>query len=714
MEDYAEASSARLVGGRYRLGRLLGEGGMGTVWLATDELLDRDVAAKQIHLGQLREHEVAAVRSRTLREARIAAKLHHPNIVGVFDVVEQDEPWLIMEYVPSRNLAEQLAGHGTMAASQVAMIGEQIAAALAAAHARGVVHRDIKPANVLLADPETDGTMPAAAVRVTDWGISWTADGTDLTVTNAVLGTPAYFAPEMVRGQKADAASDVYALGATLYECLDGTPPFGRAGDNVWGLLARISRDAVPTARRGGRLAEVVARLTHTDPAARPPAAEAARMLRELLDEQQRRTVDVQPEPERHELAAGPSLPDDPDPAEARLARQREALAAARLERRRAAAAAAARPTSGPSAALAPVRTPVEKSPGAGGPSPAEGSHLRTAVVWATIVLALLWWTDAPDGSPALGAIEIGDPRTADPCSLLDPAALQRLGPVTPLPATGNFGECVQLVQVGAERTDLVRVDVEFGPQLGTTDSWVSGLSDDLVKIVEQFIGTRLGIRDSLWGGSLGGKRTELGDVTLARYERSGDACARRLLLADSTRIFVDAFDYATSPVDLCVVAEAATTAVIGRLGTTGIGRRPTLDSALAQIDTCDLLGPAELTVVPGVDPAATTRRFMGWSCRWGGRKDTPQDAVWVEYDRQAPPDPQRYEPTQIGGRQAFVVSRDDRCLVQVVQRSYMVGDQRRTELVDVFVYGPQASDERCRQATALAAAVAAKLPPPI
>ena len=186
--------TAHLIAGRYRLMNRIGSGGMGHVWLAWDERLNRAVAVKQLHspVG-LPEAEARVAHDRAMREARITARLHHPNAVPVFDVVDHEgQPCLVMQYLPSRSLQAVLTERGPLPAREVARIGSELAAALAAAHRADIVHRDVKPGNVLVAD---DGTA-----RITDFGISHALGDASLTSTGMVTGTPAYLAPEVARG----------------------------------------------------------------------------------------------------------------------------------------------------------------------------------------------------------------------------------------------------------------------------------------------------------------------------------------------------------------------------------------------------------------------------------------------------------------------------------------------------------------------------------
>jgi hypothetical protein len=248
---------------------------MGRVWRAHDDLLHRDVAVKEVIFPPgLTTTERDVLYERTLREARSAARLSHRGIVTVHDVVEEDgRPWIVMEFVPARSLQDVIDQDGPLPARQVAEIGRQMLAALRAAHAAGVLHRDVKPANVLLDTRGADDTR----VVITDFGIARVEGEATLTQTGMVLGSPAYIAPERARGEHASVASDLWALGATLYAACEGYAPHDRA-EAVAVLAAVLTQDPNPPGK-AGPLAPVVMGLLARDPDARLTAERAAEDL---------------------------------------------------------------------------------------------------------------------------------------------------------------------------------------------------------------------------------------------------------------------------------------------------------------------------------------------------------------------------------------------------------------------------------------------------
>ena len=263
-----------LVSGRYRLLDQVGRGAMGIVWRSRDELLDREVAVKQIVLPFLASQaEARASYQRTLREARTAARLNHPGVVTVFDVIEQDgSPWIVMELIRARPLDQFIAEDGPLPPADAARLGRELLDALTTAHAAGVLHRDVKPSNVLIG--------PDGKPVLTDFGIATIQGDPSLTQAGMVVGTPGFAPPERVRGQPATEASDLWSLGATLYAAVEGRGPFDRAGGSA-AIVASVATEPAPRAPSAGPLGPVIEALLRADPALRPGAATTARMLAE-------------------------------------------------------------------------------------------------------------------------------------------------------------------------------------------------------------------------------------------------------------------------------------------------------------------------------------------------------------------------------------------------------------------------------------------------
>ncbi|GAB3143678.1 hypothetical protein GCM10027290_20400 [Micromonospora sonneratiae] len=274
-----------LVAGRYRLVKPLGQGGMGRVWKARDEVLHRDVAIKElVPPPGLTDDERREMRERSLREARAIARLNHVNVVRVFDVLRTDaDPWIVMEYVPSRSLQDVLAADGPVSPVRAAEIGLGVLAALKSAHKAGVMHRDIKPGNVLIGD---DGR-----VVLTDFGLATVPGDPNVTRTGLVLGSPAYIAPERARDGTTGPEADLWSLGATLYAAVEGQSPYARP--SAIGTLAALATEPPPPAKNAGPLKAVLAGLLRKDPTQRINADVAERLLRRVTDKRSRAAISL-------------------------------------------------------------------------------------------------------------------------------------------------------------------------------------------------------------------------------------------------------------------------------------------------------------------------------------------------------------------------------------------------------------------------------------
>ncbi|MEU3839987.1 serine/threonine-protein kinase [Streptomyces sp. NPDC028635] len=268
----SEPGRERLIAHRYRLLSPLGQGGMGTVWRARDELLHREVAVKEVRApAGLPGSDVERMYARLEREAWAAARVTSRNVVTVYDVATEDgRPWIVMELVRGISLAELLDAEGPLTPRRAAHIGAEVLAALRAAHDVGVLHRDVKPANVLLAN---DGR-----VVLTDFGIALVEGSSALTMTGEVIGSPEFLAPERALGRRPGPESDLWALGVLLYAAVEGHSPFRH--DTPLSTLRAIVDEELPPPHRAGPLAPVIAGLLRKDPAERLPADVAERDLR--------------------------------------------------------------------------------------------------------------------------------------------------------------------------------------------------------------------------------------------------------------------------------------------------------------------------------------------------------------------------------------------------------------------------------------------------
>src|SRR5215218_2782391 len=280
LADGRRPGGRTLIGGRYERGREIGRGGMGSVWLGRDTVLGREVALKRV--GMMPGATSPDVQ-RAEREARLAARLNHPHVVAVFDLVtDGDETWLVMEYVEGVTLSALIKRDGALTPDEAAPLVRQAADALAAAHAAGIIHRDVKPSNMLV--------TPAGEVKLTDFGIARAEADASLTQTGLVTGSPAYLSPEVASGATAHEGSDVWSLGATLYHALAGHTPYD-VTENLMGGLYRIVHEEPPRLEGAGWLAPVLEHTMTRDPRDRWSMAQ----VRDFLD--QGRDVTIHPAP---------------------------------------------------------------------------------------------------------------------------------------------------------------------------------------------------------------------------------------------------------------------------------------------------------------------------------------------------------------------------------------------------------------------------------
>ncbi|MFF0382769.1 serine/threonine-protein kinase [Streptomyces sp. NPDC004286] len=279
----------QLVAGRYRLTDSIGSGGMGRVWRAHDEVLHRKVAVKELTAAlYVAESDQHVLLARTRAEARAAARINHSAVVTVHDVLEHDgRPWIVMELVEGESLADAVKERGRIESREAARIGLWVLRALRAAHTAGVLHRDVKPGNVLLG---RDGR-----VLLTDFGIAQIEGDSTITRTGEVVGSVDYLAPERIRGHDPGPASDLWALGATMYTAVEGRSPFRRT--SALGTMQAVVEENAEEPRNAGALGPVIAALLHKDPARRPDLHTAERMLDDAAAGRETRTAPVAPPP---------------------------------------------------------------------------------------------------------------------------------------------------------------------------------------------------------------------------------------------------------------------------------------------------------------------------------------------------------------------------------------------------------------------------------
>ncbi|MGW2184937.1 protein kinase domain-containing protein [Streptomyces sp. NPDC001719] len=384
--EQTQGTAGRLLAGRYRLGDVLGRGGMGTVWRATDETLGRTVAVKELRFpANIDEDEKRRLITRTLREAKAIARIRSAGAVTVYDVVhEDDRPWIVMELIEGRSLADVIREDGPLKWRRAAEVGLAVLDVLGAAHRQGILHRDVKPSNVLIADE--------GRVVLTDFGIAQVEGDPSVTSTGMLVGAPSYISPERARGQKPGPPADLWSLGGLLYAAVEGAPPYDK-GSAIATLTAVMTEPLGPP-RNAGPLAEVMYGLLAKDPEKRLDEAGARALLTGAVnapDERLPKPPEPEPELDATQAIAIPAIPEPPSRSAAARAGEK---------------AASAKPSGKPSlkSSLKPSLKPSSKKAGAA--SASEGSPKQSAAKAAAVGDAGAATRVSHDGAPRTGGLQ--------------------------------------------------------------------------------------------------------------------------------------------------------------------------------------------------------------------------------------------------------------------------------------------------------------------
>ncbi|MFI0736202.1 protein kinase [Streptomyces sp. NPDC021225] len=329
--ERTQGSTGRLLAGRYRLGEVLGQGGMGTVWRASDETLGRTVAVKELRFpSSVDEDEKRRLITRTLREAKAIARIRSNGAVTVYDVVDEDDrPWIVMELIEGRSLADVVRDDGALTPRRAAEVGLAVLDVLRAAHQAGILHRDVKPSNVLIAD---DGR-----VVLTDFGIAQVEGDPSVTSTGMLVGAPSYISPERARGHKPGPPADLWSLGGLLYASVEGVPPYDKA--TAIATLTAVMTEPVDPPKNAGVLEEVIYGLLNKDPERRLDDEGARALLNQALDAPDEGRSKAAAANATRTMSLPPAPPEDAPASDAASERVRGAL---RSVRKASAASAAA------------------------------------------------------------------------------------------------------------------------------------------------------------------------------------------------------------------------------------------------------------------------------------------------------------------------------------------------------------------------------------
>ena len=652
--------SGALVDGRYRLESIIGAGGMGVVWAATHERLDRKVALKQIPLVVPGGEPAERIRARTLREARITASLNEVDgvvrIANYFD--DEHNVWLELEYLDALNLAELIQATGGLPPAEVAWIGARVARALAGGHELEppVQHRDIKPGNVLV-------SRDAAAVKLSDYGISRRDGDPAVTMIGAIHATLPYAAPEVVREHFTTVESDIWSLGATLYHAVEGRLPYGDHDSNQSLIEAVRAADIQPMGRAGPQLGPILERMLVVNPASRIDADTAAEKLERIAAPlgAQTRTHLSHYRPHRrttlvHETVTRPT----PEP----VAPQRKP---------------------GRLVALGALVLVVLAGLGVG-IGAAVAAWPRTEVPPATTAPAAPPTNAAIPGLPAqVGYVALANPSPdVDPCRLADLPALKALGEITVDPGA-NFTSCTVQIQKGSSVTAALTIEVGDGntptnPRRPAID---------------------------------------LGGITLlsgATPTKPGFGCYTYLVLADRSQVEVSGYYPTRGSSDdydrLCSLADTGAAGVVRQIAsgnavpaTEGRGAK----IALGGLDACGLL---DRSLVPEVTTAPSPG-YNRWSCVLGSSKEGAERVeVNLQFRTQFQPTGTigAYRVRQTSGASEYGVSG---CAVYVEVVHQVAVAPGRSEVVRFGSFGQAAYDDQCARAQKLATAAVGRLPAP-
>ncbi|MFE7616817.1 protein kinase [Streptomyces sp. NPDC057496] len=425
-------TDGRLLAGRYRLGEVLGRGGMGTVWRADDETLGRTVAVKELRFpSAIDEDEKRRLITRTLREAKAIARIRNNSAVTVYDVVDEDDrPWIVMELIEGKSLAEAIREDGVLTPKRAAEVGLAILDVLRSAHREGILHRDVKPSNVLIAE---DGR-----VVLTDFGIAQVEGDPSVTSTGMLVGAPSYISPERARGHKPGPPADLWSLGGLLYASVEGSPPYDKG--SAIATLTAVMTEPLDPPKNAGPLKDVIYGLLAKDPEQRLDDAGARTLLNDVVHAPEKPEPAPVPPAEATQVMALPKAPDEPRPKAASKSaeqgegardRLRGALRSVRNAKAAPVAAAGTAAAAAPSAAPPPPPTPPSAAAPSGPASPAKPGR--------------------PAAAPATGAATAASASVPPPRPATSPAAPPRasITDVVPRRTLAIIAAVIALVLIG-------------------------------------------------------------------------------------------------------------------------------------------------------------------------------------------------------------------------------------------------------------------------